>query len=92
MNVLFFLFTKDVLQNWSVCTESPTHTSGYVPGGGGATDSLNVGTNYETTTPTFLQWTAPGCILMMRVCCILIVRQSKRREIGITLQHWSLWK
>ena len=29
-------------------------------GGGGATHSLGVGTNCETTAPTFLQWTAPG--------------------------------
>ena len=29
-------------------------------GGGGATHSLGVGTNCETTAPTFWQWTAHG--------------------------------
>ena len=29
-------------------------------GGGGATHYLGVGTNCETTSPTFWQWTAPG--------------------------------
>ena len=27
-----------------------------------------------------------------RVCHILIVQQIWRTEIGITLQHWSLWE
>ena len=32
------------------------------------------------------------CIMRKQVCLILIVRQSRRREIGSTVQHWSLWK
>ena len=28
----------------------------------------------------------------MRVCRISIVQKPQRTEIGITLQHWSLWE
>ena len=34
----------------------------------------------------------PDYIPRKWVCCILIVQQIRRTEIGSTVQHWSLWE
>ena len=34
----------------------------------------------------------PASIPRKRVCRISIVQQSRRRELGSTVLHWSLWE